>query len=468
MERMKELIVLLNKAAYAYYQQDKEIMSDHEYDVLYDELLKLEKQTNTVLANSPTQKVGYTVMSNLTKIKHDVPILSLDKTKEIDKLKSFLGEQKGILSWKLDGLTIVLTYQNGELVQAVTRGNGTIGEDVTHNAKVFQNIPLKIAYKGELVIRGEGIIPFSEFKKINESLEEGESYKNPRNLCSGSVRQLNSEIAAKRNILFYAFTLAKADNIDFSDSKLNQMDWLAQMGFTVVEHNEVTANTIENAVQTFQKNVVQNDFASDGLVLTYDSISYSDSLGTTSKFPKDSIAFKWADEMAETTLLNVIWNTSRTGLMNPIAVFEPVELEGSTVSRASVHNVSILEELQLGIGDKIKVYKANMIIPQIAENLTKRNHIEIPKHCFVCGGETEIRTLKDGKALYCTNPNCQAQQIRSLSHFVSRDAMNIEGLSEETLKKFVEKGLIENYTDIFCIKVILKIWKGSENVLIKN
>lgn len=452
MERMKELIVLLNKAAYAYYQQDKEIMSDHEYDVLYDELLKLEKQTNTVLANSPTQKVGYTVMSNLTKIKHDVPILSLDKTKEIDKLKSFLGEQKGILSWKLDGLTIVLTYQNGELVQAVTRGNGTIGEDVTHNAKVFQNIPLKIAYKGELVIRGEGIIPFSEFKKINESLEEGESYKNPRNLCSGSVRQLNSEIAAKRNILFYAFTLAKADNIDFSDSKLNQMDWLAQMGFTVVEHNEVTANTIENAVQTFQKNVVQNDFASDGLVLTYDSISYSDSLGTTSKFPKDSIAFKWADEMAETTLLNVIWNTSRTGLMNPIAVFEPVELEGSTVSRASVHNVSILEELQLGIGDKIKVYKANMIIPQIAENLTKRNHIEIPKHCFVCGGETEIRTLKDGKALYCTNPNCQAQQIRSLSHFVSRDAMNIEGLSEETLKKFVEKGLIENYTDIFCLE----------------
>ena len=278
MKRMKELIVLLNKAAYAYYQQDKEIMSDHEYDILYDELLQLEKQTNTVLANSPTQKVGYTVMSNLTKIRHDVPILSLDKTKEIDKLKSFLGEQKGILSWKLDGLTIVLTYQNGELVQAVTRGNGTIGEDVTHNAKVFQNVPLKISYTGELVIRGEGIITFSEFKKINESLEEGESYKNPRNLCSGSVRQLNSEIAAKRNILFYAFTLAKADNIDFNDSKLSQMDWLKKIGFTVVEHNEVTADTIENAVLNFQKNVVQNDFASDGLVLTYDSISYSDSL----------------------------------------------------------------------------------------------------------------------------------------------------------------------------------------------
>ncbi len=452
MERMKELIVLLNKAACAYYQEDKEIMSDYEYDKLYDELLQLEKKTNIILANSPTQKVGYTILSNLKKIKHEVPILSLDKTKEIEKLKDFLKEQKGILSWKLDGLTIVLTYQNGELVQAVTRGNGSIGEDVTHNAKVFQNIPLKISYKEELVIRGEGIITFSEFKRINNSLQEGESYKNPRNLCSGSVRQLNSEIAAKRNILFYAFTLAKADNIDFKNSKINQMSWLTQIGFTVVEHSEVTKDTIEKIIQEYQKKVIENDFASDGLVLTYDSISYSNSLGTTSKFPKDSIAFKWADEMAETTLLKVIWNTSRTGLINPIAVFEPVELEGSTVSRASVHNVSILEELKLGIGDTIKVYKANMIIPQIAENLTKKNNIEIPKQCFVCGGETEIRVLKDGKALYCTNPNCQAQQVRSLSHFVSRDAMNIEGLSEETLRKFVEKEFIKDYTDIFLLE----------------
>jgi len=364
MERMKELIVLLNKAAFAYYQEDKEIMSDHEYDKLYDELLQLEKKTNTILANSPTQKVGYTVLSNLKKIKHDVPILSLDKTKEVEKLKEFLKEQKGILSWKLDGLTIVLTYQQGELVQAVTRGNGSIGEDVTHNAKVFQNIPLKIPYKEELVIRGEGIITLSEFKKINNFLQQGESYKNPRNLCSGSVRQLNSEIAAKRNILFYAFTLAKAEGIDFKDSKINQMNWLTQMGFTVVEHSEVTTDTIEKTVQEYQKKVTENDFASDGLVLTYDSISYSNSLGTTSKFPKDSIAFKWADEMAETTLLEVIWNTSRTGLINPIAVFEPVELEGSTVSRASVHNVSILEELKLGIGDTINklVRKMSVIL----------------------------------------------------------------------------------------------------------
>lgn len=462
MERMKELIVLLNKASCAYYQEDKEIMSDHEYDKLYDELLKLEKQTNIILANSPTQKVGYTILSNLKKIKHDVPILSLDKTKEVEKLKDFLKEQKGILSWKLDGLTIVLTYQKGELVQAVTRGNGSIGEDVTHNAKVFQNIPLKIPYQEELVIRGEGIITFSEFKRINLSLQEGESYKNPRNLCSGSVRQLNSEIAAKRNILFYAFTLAKADNVDFKNSKINQMDWLTKMGFTVVEHSEVTADTIEKTVQEYQKKVVENDFASDGLVLTYDNISYSNSLGTTSKFPKDSIAFKWADEMAETTLLQVTWNTSRTGLINPIAVFEPVELEGSTVSRASVHNVSIVKELKLGIGDKIKVYKANMIIPQIAENLTKKNDIEIPKYCAVCGGETEIRILKDGKALYCTNPNCQAQQVRSLSHFVSRDAMNIEGLSEETLKKFVEKEFIKDYTDIFVLEQYKNVIEDME------
>ena len=406
--------------------------------------------------------MGYTVLSNLKKIKHDVPILSLDKTKEVEKLKEFLKEQKGILSWKLDGLTIVLTYQQGELVQAVTRGNGSIGEDVTHNAKVFQNIPLKIPYKEELVIRGEGIITLSEFKKINNFLQQGESYKNPRNLCSGSVRQLNSEIAAKRNILFYAFTLAKAEGIDFKDSKINQMNWLTQMGFTVVEHSEVTTDTIEKTVQEYQKKVTENDFASDGLVLTYDSISYSNSLGTTSKFPKDSIAFKWADEMAETTLLEVIWNTSRTGLINPIAVFEPVELEGSTVSRASVHNVSILEELKLGIGDTIKVYKANMIIPQIAENLTKQNNIEIPKYCFVCGGETEIRILKDGKVLYCTNPNCQAQQVLSLSHFVSRDAMNIEGLSEETLKKFVEKEFVKNYTDIFSLEQYKNVIENME------
>ena len=447
--RIKELISVLNEASKAYYQKDAEIMSNQEYDRLYDELVELEKESGIILANSPTQRVGYTVLSNLKKVKHDSPILSLDKTKETDKLKSFLGQKAGILSWKLDGLTIVLTYENGELVQAITRGNGEIGEDVTHNAKVFANLPLYISFKGNLVLRGEGVISYSEFQRINEELPEEEAYKNPRNLCSGTVRQLNSEIAAKRRVKFFAFTLVNEEGETLFDSKAENIQWLKNLGFDVVEHKLVTAETVEQEVEWFRNHVQENDIASDGLVLTFDSVSYSESLGRTAKYPKDSIAFKWADEMAETTLREIEWNTSRTGLMNPIAIFDPVELEGSTVSRASVHNVSILRELKLGIGDKIKVYKANMIIPQIAENLTGSATAEIPKKCFVCGGETQIKKQRDGEALYCTNPECSAQRIQRLTHFVSRDAMNIEGLSEETLKKFLEKGFIEQYPDIF-------------------
>ena len=449
-ERIKFLVEKLNEAAKAYYQEDREIMSNQEYDALYDELAELEEKTGMILGNSPTQKVGYTVLSNLVKVKHESPILSLDKTKETAKLESFLGEKEGILSWKLDGLTIVLTYRNGVLEQAVTRGNGEIGEDVTHNAKVFSNLPVSIPFKGELVLRGEGVIPYSEFYRINEALGEEEQYKNPRNLCSGTVRQLNSEVAAKRNVKFFAFTLVSAEGREISDRKSENMDWLASLGFDVVEHVMVTAETVAAEVENFRNRIEDNDIASDGLVMTFDSISYSQSLGRTAKFPKDSIAFKWADEMAETTLREIEWNTSRTGLMNPVAIFDPVDLEGSTVSRASVHNVSILKELCLSIGDKIKVYKSNMIIPQIAENLTGTvSTAEIPAHCFVCGGETEVRKLRDGEALYCTNPNCSAQRIQALSHFVSRDAMNMEGLSEETLKKFVDKGFVANYPDIF-------------------
>ena len=448
--RMKALVEKLNEAAKAYYQEDRENMSNQEYDALYDELVALEEKTGTILSNSPTQKVGYTVLSNLVKVKHESPILSLDKTKETGKLESFLGDKAGILSWKLDGLTLVLTYRNGTLEQAITRGNGEIGEDVTHNAKVFSNLPVSIPFKGELVLRGEGVIPYSAFYRINEELGEDEQYKNPRNLCSGTVRQLNSEIAAKRNVKFFAFTLVSAEGREISDSKAENMDWLASLGFDVVEHVMVTAENVAAEVENFRNRIEENDIASDGLVMTFDSISYSQSLGRTSKFPKDSIAFKWADEMAETTLREIEWNTSRTGLMNPVAIFDPVELEGSTVSRASVHNVSILKELKLSIGDKIKVYKANMIIPQIAENLTGTvSTAEIPANCFVCGGETEVRKLRDGEALYCTNPNCSAQRIQALSHFVSRDAMNMEGLSEETLKKFLEKGFVANYPDIF-------------------
>ncbi|MCD8037251.1 MAG: NAD-dependent DNA ligase LigA [Clostridiales bacterium] len=451
MERMKELIDILNEASRAYYQEDRQIMTDHEYDKLYDELSQLEKESGIVYGGSPTQRVGYTVLSSLQKVRHESPILSLDKTKEPDRLVSWLGGNEAMLSWKLDGLTIVLTYNHGVLERAVTRGNGEIGEDITHNAKYFKNLPGKINFEGELNLRGEGIISFTEFERINSELGDDEVYKNPRNLCSGTVRQLNSKVASDRNVMFYAFTLVKAGGVEF-EKKSEQMDFLAGLGFDVVEHYIVNADNIKEWIKFFAEKIERNDFASDGLVLTFDSIPYSRTLGTTAKFPKDSIAFKWSDEQAETTLLEIEWNTSRTGRINPVAVFEPVDIEGSTVNRASVHNVSVLESLKLGVGDKIKVYKANMIIPQIAENLTCSATAEIPKVCPVCGGETEIRMLKEGRELYCTNPNCSAQKIKALVHYVSRDAMNIEGLSEETIKKFAEIGILENYIDIYSLK----------------
>lgn len=445
---MKELIKILNEASKKYYQDADPVMTDYQYDKLYDELCELEKSTGVIMSNSPTQRVGYTVLSGLTKIRHEKRMLSLDKTKDVLKLKSWLNDKEGILSWKLDGLTIVLKYNNGELQQAVTRGNGEVGEDITHNARVFKNIPVNISFKGELILRGEGVISYDEFERINDTLPDDEKYKNPRNLCSGTVRQLNSQIAAERQVTFYAFTLVSSEGKEF-ELKTQQMEFLKELGFDVVESKIVTADNIEESVKDFEKRIENNSFASDGLVLTYNSIAYSNSLGETSKFPKDSIAFKWKDETAETVLREIDWSTSRTGLINPVAVFDPVELEGTTVNRASLHNLSIMEELKIGIGDKILVYKANMIIPQIAENITKSGNIKIPENCPVCGGETEIRSIKDGKALYCTNPNCHAQRVRSLTHFVSRDAMNIEGLSEETLRKFTDNGFVETYVDIF-------------------
>lgn len=446
---MKELIKTLNTASKAYYQDNRSQMSDREYDELYDELCRLEKETGIVLAGSPTEKVGYEVLSDLKKVRHDAPILSLDKTKEVSALEAFLGNNVGLLSWKLDGLTIVLKYNKGVLEQAITRGNGEIGEDITHNAKTFKNIPLKIKNLSDtLIIRGEAVISYSEFELINEQLSIDDKYKNPRNLTSGTVRQLNSEIAARRNVSFYAFSCVVAGGNGF-DFKSDALEWLRSLGFDIVEYKKVNSKNVAHAVQFFTDNVSKNDIATDGLVLTYDSIALSESLGATSKFPRDSIAFKWADEIAETTLLRVEWNASRTGLINPIAIFEPVELEGTTVKKASVHNVSILESLQLGIGDRIQVYKANMIIPQIADNLTRSSTVEPPKNCPVCNGETEIIQAKEGKALYCTNPNCKAQLIRSLAHFSSRDAMNIDGFSIQTIEKFVDKDFLNNYTDIF-------------------
>ncbi|WP_448864980.1 NAD-dependent DNA ligase LigA, partial [Clostridium sp.] len=449
-KRIRELIGTLRAAGRAYYQESREIMSNFEYDKLYDELVSLEKETGIVFANSPTQNVGYEVVSALPKERHEKPMLSLNKTKSVEELADWLGDQTGLLSWKMDGLTIVLTYQNGTLVKAVTRGNGELGEVITANAKAFVNVPLNISYQGELILRGEAIIRYSDFEKINEQIEDVDAkYKNPRNLCSGSVRQLNSEITAQRHVHFYAFSLVKADGIDFKNSRKEQFEWLKTQGFEVVEYHEVTKETLPETVKMYSEAIVENDTPSDGLVLLYDDIAYGQSLGRTAKFPRDSIAFKWADEIQETKLLYIEWSASRTGLINPVAVFEPVELEGTTVSRASVHNISIMETLELGAGDQITVYKANMIIPQIADNLTRSGVRDIPEVCPVCGGQTEVRQINDVKSLYCTNPDCQAKKIKSFTLFTSRDALNIAGLSEATLEKFIGVGMIHEYADIF-------------------
>ena len=449
-ERMKELIPVLQKAAKAYYQEDREIMSNFEYDKLYDELEALETETGVTLAGSPTVSVGYEALEELPKEAHETPMLSLDKTKDVEALRDFVGDQKTLLSWKLDGLTIVLTYGDGKLQKAVTRGNGVVGEVITNNARVFKNIPLQISFKGELVLRGEAIITYSDFEKINEEIEDVDArYKNPRNLCSGSVRQLNNEITARRNVHFYAFSLVRAQGVDFQNSREKQFQWLRNQGFDVVEYRMVTRDTLDKAMDYFAGQVAKNDFPSDGLVALYDDIAYGDSLGSTAKFPRNSYAFKWKDETRETTLKEIEWSPSRTGLINPVAIFEPVELEGTTVSRASVHNISIMKELQLGIGDRIQVYKANMIIPQIAENLTRSGKLEIPDTCPVCGKEARVVKTNEVESLYCMNPDCQAKKIKSFTLFVSRDAMNIDGLSEATLEKFILKGFIKDFGDIF-------------------
>ena len=449
-ERMKELVALLNKAARAYYQESREIMTNREYDELYDELEALEKETGIVMAGSPTRKVGYEVVSELPKEDHETPMLSLDKTKEVEALQSFLGEQKGILSWKLDGLTIVLTYEGGELQKAVTRGNGYTGEVITGNAKVFENLPLSIPFQGKCVLRGEAIMTYSNFERVNAGIaDETSRYRNPRNLCSGTVRQLNSRITAERGVRFVMFSLVQADGVDFANSHEKEYDWAAGQGFEVVEHVEVDSASLPQAVRSFAEKVEGSDYPSDGLVLLMDDIAYGRSLGRTAKFPRDSIAFKWKDEISETTLREMEWSPSRTGLINPVAIFDPVELEGTQVSRASVHNVSVMEGLKLGIGDRITVYKANMIIPQIAENLTGSGTCVPPEVCPVCGGKTEIRQVQSVRSLYCTNPDCQAKHIKRFSLFVSRDAMNIDGLSEATLEKLIDRGFVREYADLY-------------------
>ena len=447
--RIKELTQMLQKAAKAYYAEDVEIMSNLEYDKLYDELVQLEKETGIILAGSPTQTVGYEAVEELPKETHEKPMLSLAKTKDREELRAWLGDKEGLLSWKLDGLTIVLTYENGELVKAVTRGNGEVGEVITANAKTFKNIPLYIPHKSKMVLRGEAVISYSDFEKINASIEEEAlKYKNPRNLCSGSVRQLNSAITAERSVNFFAFALVHCEEMEFI-SREEQVKFMQSMGFAVVPYVKVNKDSILAEIENFAKKVSDYEVPSDGLVLVLDDIAYGESLGRTSKFPRDSIAFKWADELRETTLLEMEWSASRTGLINPVAIFEPVELEGTTVSRASVHNISIVRGLKLGLGDRITVYKANMIIPQIAENLTGSDTLEIPKVCPVCGGKTQIEQINEGQFLYCTNKDCDAKKIKLFSLFVGRDGLNIDGMSEATLEKFIAKGFLHEFSDLY-------------------
>lgn len=448
--RMKELVKILNQASKAYYAENREIMSNFEYDKLYDELEALEAETGVVLAGSPTVTVGYGSVKELPKQAHEKPMLSLGKTKSREELQDWLLDKEALLSWKLDGLTIVLTYKDGKLANAVTRGNGEVGEVVTENARFFMNLPLQIGFKGELILRGEAVISYSDFEKINAEIGDADAkYKNPRNLCSGSVRQLNNEVTAQRNVQLFAFALVKAEGVDFHNSRKQEFEFLQSQGFNVVDYKVVNRDTILDAIDEFEKQIADYDIPSDGLVLTYEDIAYGEALGMTAKFPRNAIAFKWADEIKETKLLEIEWSPSRTGLINPVAIFEPVELEGTTVSRASVHNLSIMRSLQLGIGDTITVYKANMIIPQIAENLTRSSKLEIPCTCPACGGQTQERQINDAASLYCMNPDCAAKKIKAFAHFVSRDALNIEGLSEATLEKFIGKGFIHEYSDIF-------------------
>lgn len=449
MERMRELVVLLNRASEAYYAKDEEIISNFEYDRLYDELTGLEAELGVTLADSPTVQVGYEAVEELPKERHETPMLSLAKTKSREELRDWLNGREALLSWKLDGLTIVLTYENGALQKAVTRGNGEVGEVITNNARVFRNIPLTIPYQGELILRGEAVITYSGFEKINREIEDAEAkYKNPRNLCSGSVRQLDNRITAQRGVSFYAFSLVRAE-ADFHNSRSEQFAFLKELGFDVVEYRLVNPDNILDNISYFEEKIQTYDVPSDGLVLTYEDMAYGASLGRTAKFPRDSIAFKWADELRETRLLEMEWSASRTGLINPVAIFEPVELEGTTVSRASVHNISIVRGLKLGIGDRITVYKANMIIPQIAENLTKSDSLEIPEVCPVCGQPTRIGQTGDAQTLICDNPDCDAKKIKSFTLLVSRDALNVDGLSESTLEKFLAKGFLHEFADLF-------------------
>ena len=443
--RIKELVLQLNQASKAYYKYDNPIMTDQVYDKLYDELTNLEKETGIILSNSPTQKVQGEILESLSKVLHSRPMLSAQKTKSIDDIIKFSGNKDVVLSYKMDGLTILVRYNNGKLIQAITRGTGEIGEDVTHSAKMFSNLPMTIPYKSQLEVRGECVISWDNFKKINEDLSE--KYSHPRNLAAGSCRQLNSNIAKERFLEFIAFDLIGADKWDEVHSKHESLDYLNQLGFDTVQYKTTNGVCISEDVKEF--NPIKCKYPVDGVICEYDDLKYAMSLGKNAHHENRLIALKWKDETADTTLLDVEWSMGRTDTLTPVAIFETVDLDGTDVSRASLHNISIIENLKLGIGDNISVAKMNMIIPQIVENYTQSNSLKIPDICPICGGKTEIEQLNDSKELICTNSNCKGKLLGKFVHFVSKPAMNIEGLSESTLEKFIDKGWLKTFSDIY-------------------
>ena len=446
---IKQLVELLNKANKAYYEKSNPIMTDREYDQLYNELVSLEKETGVILSGSPTQYAGYNIESKWDKITHEFPALSLNKTKDRNELVNWLGDKEGVLSWKEDGLTMIMSYDNGSLSTLASRGNGIVGENLTKNARYIHGIPLEIPYKGHLVVRGEALISYKTFEEINNLIEnEEDRFKTPRNLASGTIRNLDSKIVANRNIEVKAFELVYADNMPKTYTEA--LNWLYDLGFDVVEYKEVTKDSLLEIIEWFESKIKDNEYSSDGLVLVYNDIAYGKSLGTTSKFPLSGIAFKWNDDTYETTVTGIEWYASRNSL-NPVLVFNTVNIDGSDINKASIHNVNIMKSLELGIGDTVEIYLANKIIPQVADNQTRSNTFEIPDKCSVCGSPTEIITSEDGitQILVCTSESCPGKLLGKLKLFCSKEGMDIEGLSEATLQTFIDKGWLKDISDIY-------------------
>lgn len=449
--RIKELIEILNNASFNYYNSNP-IMSDYEWDKLYDELKLLEQETNIIYSNSPTQNVGCKVLDKIEKVTHNHPMLSLDKCHSEKDLIDFAKDKDCILSVKCDGLTTSLHYINGKLIGAESRGNGIEGGNILENVMTIKNIPLNVPYKEELIIDGETIIDWNTFNKINEGLPTGQDkFKHPRNLASASLNVLDTKIAASRNMRFIAWRVIKGLNCKSVFFSLKEAE---KLGFEIVPmwtytNKSSDKENISTMLSDLQDKADNLGIPYDGAVMTYDDIEYGKSLGRTEKFFKHSIAYKYEDELYETNLNDIEWNTSKTGLINPVAVFEPVDLDGAITTKATLHNISYIEKLQLGIGDTIQVYRANMVIPKVHDNLTRSNTWKLPDKCPCCGGNVEIHNENGSKTLHCMNNDCKAKLLGKLSHFVSKNAINIDGLSEQTLQKFIDLGWLNTFKDIY-------------------